>query len=343
MRKRAKVLKVDTVCWLFPFLYFFMVWLTMNAKGEGTDFGAQIYMLESVQNIPLRMMTSVFEEAPLYLLVYKMLYLLIGVTPRFYIAILSFIYFSIIILSIERIAIRYGLDKIRKNRLSALALFSCMCYSPSFICISRFHFAVIILLLGLLTVVFGRNTVSRILGLVIMLTAYYAHEGIMIIYALILLSGFLYLFWLSKSRNHSSRNFWICLVSVVLFVIGPKIFSIATTIMGGHGLLNERYIDSYAQGEAGDGSYLLVLVLSLFGSMLSLFATSLYDRKNNWITSICVAGLFMLCLFYNQKFFYVQRIFMFMPLFIGLSCMQVLDNERNKGKLQFFCFLLFLG
>lgn len=312
----------------------------MNARGEGTDYGAQIFMLESVQNIPLGMIVFTLEDAPLYFLVYKVLYSLIDVSPRFYIAILSFIYFSIVILSIERIASKYEFVRIRKNKLSALALFSCLCFSPSFICIARFHFAVIILLLGLLTFIFARNHANRVLGLLLMLTAYYAHEGIVIIYALVLLSGFLYVFWLSKSRHQRLRNIWICLVSVVLFIIGPKIFSIATTIMGSHGLLNERYIDSYAQGDAGDGSYLLVLVLSLFGSMLSLFMTSLFDRKNNWITSICISGLFLMCLFFNQKFFYVQRIFMFIPLFIGLSCMQVLENEKNKSKRQFFVFFL---
>lgn len=317
-----------------------MVWLTMLPVSEGTDFLNQIFMLESVQTIPVSFILD-SDEPVLYLLVYKILYSHIGISPRFYIAILSFVYFSIIFFSVKKVANIYNYCYITPKELSYIAVFTCLCYSPLFICIARFHFAILFVLIGLLLFIFSESSICKIGGVFIGLLAYKAHEGIIIIFTLILLAYVLHKFWLSKNTNYIFRNKIICIISVFLFVLGSHIFKITTKYMVDEALLSNRYSESYVNVDAGDGAYLLVLVLSLFGSILSLFVTILYDRKNNWITAFCVAGWFMFCLYYNQKFFFVQRVFMFMPLFIGLSCMQVLDNFENiKQKYLYIFFLL---
>ena len=334
--------KNHSSCWLFPILYFFMVWMTMAAPNEGTDFANQIFMLESVQKMPLIFIFN--ENGPfLYFLVYKVLYSIIDISPRFYIALLAFIYFSIILLMVEKMANHYNVLRLNRKSLSYLAIFTCLCYSPLYICIARFHFAVLLVIVGVLLFILKKNKLWKILGILITFLAYYAHEGIMIIYAIILLSYFLQKFWLDSIMGHNLilRNIVVCSISITLVVFGPLLFTSITSIMGNYNLINERYTESYVGASAGDGVYLLVLVLSLFGSILTLFITSLYDRRNNWITAFCISGLFIMCLFYNQKFFFVQRIFMFMPLFIGLSCMQVLEDLKPSSKRLFFNFLLF--
>ena len=87
--------KINALYWLFPIFYFLMVWLTMRASDVGTDFAGQIYRLEYAQNQPLEYFTDSVEPM-LYHYVYYLLHSLIYISPRFYIAALSFIYFSLI-------------------------------------------------------------------------------------------------------------------------------------------------------------------------------------------------------------------------------------------------------
>ena len=326
-------LKVNKICWLFPILYFFMVWLTMSEVSEGTDFKAQVYALENIKNDPLFFFSS--EEPFLYYATYNILYSICGISARLYIAILSFIYFSLLIITVEKLANIYIDIDLMDQDVTNIALFTCLCYSPIFICIARFHYAVTMVLIGLLILILKQNRLWNILGIIIMLAAFYAHEGIVIIYFIVGGAYLLHKFWLSKTENISFRNILIISISMIFLIIGPKVFSLITSIMGSKGLLNDRYAETYAQANSGDGAYLLVLILCLFGSMLLLLITSLYDRMNNLITAICISGLFMMCLCFNQKFFLVQRIFMFMPLFIGLSCMQVIGYEKNINLFKF--------
>ena len=316
--------------WFFPIMYFFMVLLTMNEHLDGIDFKNQIYTLESIKDTNIQNLPNNLNDAYLYLYTYKVLYNICGISPRLFIALLSFIYFAILIKAIECFVYKYEVDKLNKSRLGQIALFTCLCYSPLFICIARFHFAVILVLIGLLILLWGNTTLKKILGITILISSYFAHQGISIIYALIILAYLLHRFWLSKSTNVINRNIIICLISLVLFITGPKVFGLVTALMGRYSLLSDRYVESYVETTSGDGLYLLVLVLSLLGTMVSLMLTTLCNRKNNWITALCVSGIFMTCLFYNQKFFFVQRIFMFMPLFIGLSVIQVIQNENSK-------------
>lgn len=332
-------LQIVKTYWLFPILYFLMVWLTMTDNTDGTDFANQIYSLEITQNVNLNFLLG--SDFPfLYQLVYKYLYSLVGISPRFYIALLSFIYYCIIFYAMKKLANASEISKLNNKKLSLLVLFTCMCYSPSLICIARYHFAVILVVIGILIFQLNKKYIWRIFGILLAIIAYYAHEGIIIIYAILILAFILHRFCFSNILFKKLRTLIICSISLILFFIGPFLFSFITYSMSAEGLLSERYQESYAEASAGDGIYLLVLILCLFGSMLSLFITCLYDRKNNWITAICISGLFMTCLLFNQKFFLVQRVFMFMPLFIGLSCMQVLNNLKYGSKYNIFILAL---
>ena len=324
--------RINIGYWLFPISYFLMVWLTMSEPTVGTDFAGQIYGLEYYRENPD---VDFFESKRpmLYYYVYNALYSFTKISPRFYIAILSFIYFSIIFYICKKEANSSYYPYMNSPLLGKIALYACLCYSPLFICIARFHFATILTVIGLLVFHYNNKKTIRFIGISITLLAFWAHEGIMILYGIVILSWFLDFFWLSKVKNIRTRNIQICIIALMLFLVGTILFPLITSYLNSFGLLNEHYADSYAQQSAGDGAYLLVLILSLFGSILSLFVTSLFDTKSNWITAICVSGLFMMCLLFNQKFFYVQRIFMFMPVFMGLSCIQIMGSispGRNK-------------
>lgn len=334
-------MKISKICWLFPILYFLMVWLTMAAPDQGTDFAAQIYALESVQGESVKYLYD--EEQPfLFSMSYAALYQKTHISPRFYIASLSFFYFALILLVIGKMAQYCKISRLNKFAISCIAMFACLCYSPIFICIARFHFAVLLVILGLLPFIFNQNVILKLIGIIIALLPYYAHEGIILIYGIILLAFFIRYFWLNNylGRNIILRNIIILITAIVLFFNGPFLFNAISSLFNRFNFLSERLNELYVEDTSGDGAYLLVLVLSLFGSMLSLFITCLYDRKNNWTTALCIAGLFITCLFYNQKFFFVQRIFMFMPLFMGLSCMQVLAELKSGDKRNIYIFLL---
>lgn len=331
--------KINALYWLFPIFYFLMVWLTMRASDVGTDFAGQIYRLGYAQNQDLEYFTD-SEEPMLYDYVYYLLYSFTNISPRFYIAALSFIYFALIFYFCKKEANTNYYPYLNESDLSKIVLYACLCYSPLFICIARYHFATILVVAGLLLIHYNSSKILKILGVAIMLLALYAHEGIMILYGIILLGWCLERFWLSDIINNQLRNVVISIIALSLLILGPIIFPNISSVLGSLGLLNEHYAEGYAKQIAGDGAYLLVLILCLFGSMLSLFVTSLYDTKNNWITAICISGLFIMCFLFNQKFFYVQRIFMFMPIFMGLSCVQVIGSLPPGEKRNSYIFLL---
>ena len=325
--------------WVFPVLYFFMVWLTMKAPDVGTDYAAQIYRLELTHGQPI----SYFQDATdpmLFDFTYSVLYSSLGFSPRLFIATLSFLYFAIIIMVCIKEANKTEYHYMNSRNLGNIILYACLCYSPLFICIARFHFSIILVLSGLLLYHYSTKKSYKILSFLLMGLAYTAHEGITIIYGVIILGWFLEKFWLSNLKSIASRNNIVILVSILLLVAGPLIFPFITSLLSGYGFLNEKYAEGYAQQSAGDGAYLLVLVLSLFGSILSLCITSLFDRKNNWINAICISGLFMMCFLFNQKFFYVQRLFMFMPALMGLSCIQVIGTGARIFKKKLYVLFL---
>lgn len=334
-------MKINKICWLFPILFFLMVWLTMEVPNEGTDLAAQLDKMESVQGEPLCYFEDQ-DEPVLFYLLYNVLYSKLEISPRFYLASLSFIYFAIILLVIERYNTITNIWRLSRYNISLISIFACLCYCPILISVARFHFAVLCVIIGILPFIFNKKILWKILGIIFAILAYYAHEGIIIIYAIILLAFIIRYLWLNTflGRDFFVRNIIILFVSIVLFASGPFVFSIISSVLNRYDLLSERYVESYVNPASGDGDYLLVIVLCLFGSILSLLITSLYDRRNNWVTALCIAGLFMTCMFFNQKIFYVQRIFMFMPLFIGMSCKQVLSDLKSGDKRNIYIFLL---
>lgn len=331
--------KINTLYWLFPILYFLMVWLTMRAPEGGTDFLGQIYRLECAKNQSIDYFTYSLQPM-LYDYIYSVLYSFANISPRFYIATLSFVYFALIFNFCKKEANRNYYPYLSESDLGKIVLYACLCYSPLFICIARFHFAMILVVSGLLMIHYNSSKVIKLIGIAIMSLAFLAHEGITILYGIVLLGWCLEYFWLSRITNNRLRNIIIAVAALILLLLGPMLFPLITNLLGGFGFLNEHYTEVYAQQNAGDGAYLLVLILSLFGSMLSLYVTTLYDKKNNWITAICISGLFVMCFLFNQKFFYVQRIFMFMPIFMGLSCVQVMGTLPPGKKRKNYVFLL---
>lgn len=337
-----RVIKLNWYVWLYPILFFLIALYGFKDSG-GTDFERQISILNSFEYENLSFSFSDLlknEEKTLYQSIYVVLNQLLGISPRLYIALISFAYFSLIIFLSRYYYTTNNLGNLNRNFYSNLCVFTCLCFCPILFAISRNLCAVVFLYAGLLFVLKKRY----IIGLVLGFSAYFVHEGILIMYSILVLGWALYYFWIRKSKNYYLRNLIIIIVSVILLLLGSSFFSSITTVFFDNGMLSEHYMDTYGTQMAGDGIYKTVIVLSMLGPLICLFANCLIDRQNSLIYSISVAGLFVICLLYNQKIFLVQRIMIFMPVFIGLTSYQICSYYiRQKGVIdQFYWFIMLL-
>lgn len=336
-----RVVKLNWYVWLYPILFFLIALYGFKDSG-GTDFERQISILNSFEYGNLSFSFSNLlnnEEKTLYQSIYVVLNQLLGISPRLYIALITFVYFSLILLLLRYFCSTADFGNSSAKFLSNLCVFTCLCFCPVLFAISRNLCAVVFLYAGLLFVLKKRY----IIGLVLGFSAYFVHEGILIMYSILVLGWALYYFWIRKSRNYFTRNLIIIIISAVLLLLGSSFFSSITSFWFESGLLSEHYMDSYGTQTGGDGIYKTVIVLSMLGPLICLFANCLVDRQNSLIYSISVAGLFVICLLYNQKIFLVQRIMIFMPVFIGLTSYQICSYYiRQKGVIDLFYWFIML-
>lgn len=332
-----KNIDFDWYVWAYLILFVLIVLYGFHDSG-GTDFDRQIDSLQSWENLDYyyivedAMMEK--EQAVLFHIIYKFLHNLIGISPRFYIALITLVYFCLILSIMRNFSRKDSRGKISAVSLSNLCLFTLLSFCPILFCISRNFCAVTFLYAGLFLMIKKKY----ILSLIPIILAIFVHEGVKILYAIMLIGGALYYFWLRKNRNYMVRNVIIIVTSIILFVFGSSMFSSFTTVFFENGLLSEHYMDTYGTLRGGDGIYKTVIVLTMLGPLFFLFINCLVDKRNNLVYSITVAGLFVTCLLYNQKIFLVQRIMMFMPVFIGLTSYQICSDHirKNDGIIQLY-------
>lgn len=331
-----RVVKLNWYVWLYPILFFLIALYGFKDSG-GTDFDRQLYALQSYESADYYYMVEnlLMENgrAVLYHIIYKFLHNLIGISPRFYIALITLAYFCLILSIMQNYIKKDSISKTTVS-ISNLCLFTLLSFCPILFCISRNFCAVTFIYAGLFLMVKKKY----ILSLIPIILALFVHEGVKIMYAIMLIGGALYYFWLRKNRNYMVRNVIIIVTSIILVVFGSSMYSSFTTVFFDNGLLSEHYMDTYGTQTGGDGIYKTVIVLSMLGPLIFLFINCLMDKRNNLVYSFTVAGLFVTCLLYNQKIFLVQRIMIFMPVFIGLTSYQICSDHirKNDGTIQLY-------
>ena len=320
--------------WSYIVLFFFIVLYGFQDSG-GTDFERQLFALRSYEKENITYMIKVLlwenDQKVLYHIIYNFLHNLIGIGPRLYIALITLAYYCLLIAILYYYSKKDYTKKSESINVSELCFFTVLSSCPILFTISRNFFAVTFLYIGFLLLVKKKY----LLALIPIILALFVHEGIKIMYAIMAIGFALYYFWLKKSKSNFIRNVIIITVSVALFVVGSSSFSAITSFGFEQGLLSENYMDRYGTSKAGDGIYKFVIVLSMLGSLICLFVNCLLDKRNNLIYGVTVAGLFVICLLYNQKIFLIQRIMMFMPIFIGLTSYQICsDYKRKEGEIK---------
>lgn len=299
---------------------------------EGTDFGGQIYALRYYEDYSIMDMIHLIffeEEKVLFYLIYNILHNTLGVQPRLYIGLLVFTYYLFAVLILRTYYSNKDL-RLPVNTASYLCVFTMLSLCPILFAISRNFCSVIFVYVSVFLFI-KRKYIAATIPLAL---SYFTHEGILVIFAIILLGFFLYRYWFRKNRNYNTRNTIIVILCIVFLLFGSTFFAPITNLLFSEGILSEHYMDTYGTLAAGDGAYKLVIVLSMLGVLICLFANSLIDKRNDLVYGITVSGLLMVCLLYNQRIFYVQRIMMFMPLFIGLTSFQICaDQIKQQGRI----------
>ena len=323
--------RVDRYIWLYPILMFLTTVFGFVAM-KGTDLGGQLYALRFYEDYSIMDMIRLNfleEEKILFYLIYNFLHVALGVQPRLYIGVWVITYFLFVVLILRTYLNNKDLG-LRMNTASNLCVFTMLSLCPILFTISRYFSSVVFVYVSILLYL-KRKYLAAIIPLVL---SYFTHEGILVIFAIISLGFFLYRFWLRKNKNYNIRNTIIVILCIVFLLLGSTYFATITGFLYSEGVLSEHYMDTYGTMAAGDGVYKLVIVLSMLGPLICLFANSLIDKRNDFVYGITVSGLLMVCLLYNQKIFYVQRIMMFMPLFIGLTSFQICaDQIKQQGKI----------
>lgn len=339
-----RTVRFNWYIWLYPILFFLIASVGFNDSG-GTDYDRQVYYLQLYENEDLSFMFEKLlnnEEKVFFHIIYIVLHRAIGITPRPYIALNTFVYFSLIVFLISKYVRndnQKNMTYLTNKNLSNLCVFTFLSLCPVLFAICRNFCAITFVYIGLLLIL-NRKFIFALIPFVI---AYLTHEGILLIFFILIIGWGCYYLWIRKSKMRNIRNLIIILVSVFLLIFGSSYFSSITSLFFNTGLLSEHYMDTYGAQASGDGAYKMVVVLSMLGPLICLFVNCLMDRRNNLIYGISVAGLFVICLLFNQKIFLVQRIMIFMPIFIGLTSYQICsDFIQKKGAIPISYYILML-
>lgn len=311
--------------WSIPIL-FGMMTLGMNYQKEGTDLVGQVYTLSFLsKEQPLDLLFNITSQHHgLYYAIYAYLFSLFEIEPISYIALVAFAYYFIFVFLFDKHIKNIQIDFLHKSDCTKILIIAICSFSPIYICIARNLFAIVVLLVALYAFKKKFLTVGCLLSVI----AYISHEGLLLIFTLLMLSLILNKFVLPKFNSVKTRNFMIIFVCIVLFFVGPFIFSLFGNYAMQNSITSEKYNDLYISSSAGDGFYKYVLILSMLGSLYALVVASLKNHSNNLINSICITALFFVFALFGQKIFMVQRVMMFIPLFVGMSLLEVYQSKK---------------
>lgn len=301
--------------------------LGMNTKDGGTDIGAQIYLLSMVKgDNPISLMLDIDStNHGLYFAVYSYLYSIINLSPIAYISLIAIVYYFLILVIMYKYARKSYSGYLYNSDYTKLILIAVCSFSPIYICVTRNLFAIILFLISLMMLFKKRYILSAMFAFL----SYNTHEGMILIITMFLFAILLNKLVLPRFSNNKKRNAVILLVSVALLMVGPFIFSVIGGFAISNNITSDTYNEMYVTSSAGDGIYKRVLILSMLGSLYSLVYVSIKNRSNDIINAICISGLFFICALMNQKIFFVQRLMMFLPVFIGCSLISIYNSQRK--------------
>lgn len=317
--------RFSKIIWLFPFVMGLMV-LGMDTTREGTDLVSQTLALSLIsQDSPIELLFASGERFHgLYYAIYAALYQWVSLSPIQFISVITICNFILFILLVKSYLKKTSIVNLSAQDVNRIMLIALTSFSPIYICIARNYFAITLLFAGILFL----QKRKYIIAALFIIGSLNAHEGMKLIYAIFIVAFILKQFVLPYMTRRSIRQNFIVISCVLLLMFGPILFSVVGNYMAENDMISDKFEDLYISSAAGDGIYKYVLILSMLGSLYSLIISCLANKQNDWVNAVCIAGLFMICLLINQKIFYVQRIMMLMPLFIGLSLIEVFDNKN---------------
>lgn len=316
--------------WLIPFIMGFMT-LGMNYTKEGTDLVGQVYTLSFLANDnPLELLLNRLSphHGPYYA-IYAYLYSVFKISPIAYIGLIAFLYYIVVLCILKQWIVRFSIGSLFGSDYTRLCIITICAFSPIYICIARNLLAITIFLIAL-SFIWNRKI---IIGIALAILSYMTHEGMLLIIAVVVCAILLKVFVLPRFRNIQFRNIVIVTTCLVLLVLGPVIFSLVGNYAMSNDITSDKYNDIYISAEAGDGAFKYVLILSMLGTLYALLISSIKNHSNDIINVICITGLFFVCALFNQKIFYVQRLLMFLPVFIGCSLFDIYQTRSLHFKL----------
>ena len=316
--------RYNKVLWVIPFLMFLFT-MGMNTQTTGTDLNGQVYSLSQIEGSdPLSFLfRNTDQMSGSYYTLYVILNNAFHIRPIVYISMIAFLFYFLFIYILLSYSKKYT-HTLGKNDITLIVLYSICSFSPIYICVSRFLFAINLLIISLILL----YNKKYILGILLAILGENAHSGILLIILIIIVAFALRHLWLNKSNNRAIRNFIVIVTCFILLINGPLLFSIGGDFLSGSGFLSEKYDEIYLNATAGDGQYKVVIILSMLGALYVLLANCLLDKNNDLVYSIALSGLFFTCLLFNQKIFFVQRIMMIMPIFMGVTTMKICEQRR---------------
>ena len=197
--------RVDRYIWLYPAIFFLIVVFGMR-ETRGTDLGAQLYTLESFGNENLSsLIESLFSEESefvLYHVIFNILHNLLGISPRLYIGFITLAYFVLLIFMMKELFKTEMYRNLSRSMLNGICLFTILSLFPVLVTISRNFCAVVFVYASILFFMKKRY----IIAFIPLLLALWVHEGIKLMYVILIMGLLLYYFWFRNVRNILIRN-----------------------------------------------------------------------------------------------------------------------------------------
>lgn len=321
-------MKICNLIYIFPLLAFFVV-LNVNPNAASVDLEAQLYSLSYVENTNISEYIesqSLIGKPFFYQSVYAILHQSIGLNAKTYIAILTFVYYLMLI-----IVINAWNNKLRENitinkTFILIILFTSM--NPLFFAVSRFFFAVILVIMALVFELKKRYFIGGIL----LLLAPLAHDGIKIVFLVLILAVFFS--WRFKNNlskvSRINRNVWITITCIAALIGSTPLIQFLGRSLIRLGLLQQSYSDSYLDSVSSEGYFKFIIVLMMLGPLLVLYVNTILYRRTDFLYYLSVSILICVCAVFNYKIFMVQRYMMFAPFILALTTQNIM-NDYNYG------------
>lgn len=323
-------MKVCNLIYIFPLLAFFVV-LNVNPNAAYVDLEAQLYDLSYIEDTNISEYIesqSLIGRPFLYQSVYAILHQSIGLNAKTYIAILTFVYYLILI-----IVVNVWNNKLRKNTnitinktFVFIILFTSM--SPLFFAVSRFFFAVILVIMAL---AFGLKKIYFIGG-ILLLSAPLAHDGIKIIFLVLFLA--VLFSWRFKSNlsqvSRMNRNVWITIICIAALMGSTSLIQLLGRFLIRLGLLQQSYSDSYLDSVGSEGYFKFVIVLMMLGPLLALYINTILYKRTDFLYFLSVSIFICVCAVFNYRIFMVQRYMMFVPFILALTTQNIMNDYNYR-------------